>query len=317
MHSQNEKKNTYWGNKRVLITGSTGFIGKHLAQRLEELGATVFGLSRSAEGKNTLRADILNFPSINKFVRDQKISICFHLAAEALVESGQSNPYQTFKSNIDGTLNILESARKNNLKKIVVASTSHVYGDNNPPYIEEYTPKPSRPYETSKTCTDLIAQSYAETFNLPVLIPRFVNTYGPGDLHFNRLIPKTIKSILTNQRLEIWGGGIKRDYLFVDDVVDAYIRLAQLDISKAKGGRIFNFGGGNIISVEELVKKIIAISGKKVNIQKIEDARPLEIKAQYVSSEKALKTLGWKAKVSLDKGLSRTYLWYRDYFAKK
>ena len=158
-------KDSDFKNKRILITGINGFIGKALEKRLSFLGVIVFGISKSSgDGNKILKADVLNYKEIDKFIKDKKIQICYHLAGESLVEEGQSRPFETFKVNIEGTLNILEIARKNNLEKIIIASTAHVYGDNPVPYLEEYTPRPSRPYETSKACTDLLAQSYADSF---------------------------------------------------------------------------------------------------------------------------------------------------------
>ena len=299
-----------WG-KKVLITGITGFVGKVLEKRLESLGATVFGLSRfTNKSDKYLKADILDYPAINKFIKDSKIDMCFHLASESLVEEGQLHPYQTFKINTEGTLNILEIARINNLEKVIIASTSHVYGKNKIPYLESYMPRPTRPYETSKACTDIIAQSYAKSFNLPVLIPRFVNIYGPGDLNFQRLIPKTIKSVLKNSEAKMWGGRAVRDYLFIDDAIDAYILLAKASMKKIGNNRVFNFGGSNIISVENLIKKIIIISGKKVKIIKTDPEREGEIVSQYVSSKKAIRLLGWEPKINLDYGLRQTIAWH-------
>ncbi len=298
-------------NKRILITGITGFVGKALSNRLKSLGSIVYGISRSVNNNPiNLNADILDYSKINKFIKDSGIEICFHLASSSLVEEGQVHPYQTFKINTEGTLNILESARINNLEKVIIASTSHVYGDNSLPYIEKYFTKPSRPYETSKACADVIAQSYAESFNLSVLIPRFVNIYGPGDLNFQRLIPKTIKSVLEGFSPQMWGGKAIRDYLFIDDAVEAYLLLAKVNIDKVGANRIFNFGSGNMISVEELIKKIIKISGKSAKIEKIEDERMGEIKSQYVSWKKASNLLGWKPKISLEDGLRKTLEWY-------
>lgn len=305
-------------NKRILITGITGFVGKALSNRLKLLGAIVYGISRSVHNDPiNLNADILDYPKINKFIKDSDIEICFHLASASLVEEGQTHPYQTFKVNTGGTLNILESARNNNLEKVIIASTSHVYGKNKVPYLESYTPEPTRPYETSKACTDIIAQSYAESFDLPVLIPRFVNIYGPGDLNFQRLIPKTIKSALENSEPKMWGGQAVRDYLFIDDAIDAYIRLATLEMKHVGGNQIFNFGSSNRISVKDLIKKIIKISGKKLEIKKIPQKRQEEIESQYVSSKKAKQVLGWKPKIDLDLGLKKTVAWYSKYLYNK
>ena len=297
--------------KRVLITGITGFVGKALSKRLKSQGANVFGISRSIKNdKKNLKVDILDYSAIDKFIKDSKIDICFHLASTSLVEEGQLHPYQTFKVNTEGTLNILESARNNNLNRIIVASTSHVYGKNKVPYFENYMPRPTRPYETSKACTDIIAQSYATSFNLPVLIPRFVNIYGPGDLNFQRLIPKTIKSILEDVPPKMWGGKAIRDYLFIDDAIDAYLLLAKININKVGSNRVFNFGSSNMISVEDLIKKIIKISGKNCTIKKESIGREGEIASQYVSSKKAARLLGWNPKINLDEGLRKTIAWY-------
>ena len=301
-------------NKRMLITGITGFVGKALSNRLRSLGAKVYGISRSVNNDATnLNVDILNYAKINKFIKDSKIHICFHLASTSLVEEGQLHPYQTFKVNTEGTLNVLESARNNNLEKIIIASTSHVYGRNKTPYLESYMPRPTRPYETSKACMDIVAQSYAKSFDLPVLIPRFVNVYGPGDLNFQRLIPKTIKSVLENSEPEMWGGEAIRDYLFIDDAIEAYLLLAKVNINRVGTNRIFNFGSNNKISVENIINKVIHLSGKKITIEKIDEGRASEIKSQYVSFRKATKVLGWKPRTTLEEGLRKTLRWYEKY----
>ncbi len=300
----------FFKDKKILITGITGFVGTHLAQKLKTLGGEVYGISKHQEGKNIYKANILAYNEIERIVKEREISICYHLAGESLVESGQENPYDTFKINTEGTLNVLEISRKQNMERVIIASTAHVYGKNKLPYYEGYTPKPTRPYETSKACTDLIAQSYADTYNLSVLIPRFVNIYGPGDINYNRLIPKTIKAVFKNDGPEMWGGKAVRDYLFIDDAVDGYIKLAIVDLKKVGKNRIFNFGSGNRISVKDLIEKIIAISGKNLAIKRVPEERVDEIPFQYVSFSKATKLLEWEPHVNLDEGLKITSDWY-------
>lgn len=302
----------YLKNKNILITGITGFIGSSLTRKLSRLGSNVYGTSRTHEKGNTYKIDIQNFDELNQFIKDKKIDICFHLAGESLVESGQKDPHKTFDSNISGTLNILESARKNNLKKVVISSSAHVYGDHTPPCSEIDIPQPSRPYETSKLCIDLIAQSYARTFNLPIFIPRFVNIYGPGDKNLNRLVPATMMTVAKGENPKMWGGGAIRDYLYIGDAVNALISLACANSKAGENGIIFNFGSDNRISVEELIQKIIDVSGNGLKINKVPSSRKNEILRQYVSWKKAKETLGWSPKTTLNKGLKLTYNWYKS-----
>jgi CDP-glucose 4,6-dehydratase len=300
--------------KKILITGVTGFIGRHLRARFENLGASVVGISQSTTAKNIVKGNILYKDLIDDVLVKYKIHQIYHLAGESLVEGGQSAPFQTFKVNIQGTLNILESAREHKLERVIITSTSHVYGRNRIPYYEGYTPKPTRPYETSKACTDLLAQSYADTFKLPVLIPRFVNVYGPGDLNFNRVIPKIMKGVYRDENLRMWGGDARRDYLYIEDAVNALVQMGKYSIAEAMTNRIFNFGSGNVISVKDLLHKILLFTKREIPIERIGNPRPDEIKAQYVSFKKAERILGWSPKVDIDSGLKMTIAWYKEYF---
>lgn len=308
----------FWKDRKVLVTGASGFIGLHLVRKLVQKGANVITLSKS---KNLLVKKITshigkveNFKLLNKLLKTYNIDTIFHLAAQPLVEIGKSTPINTFEVNIKGTWNILEAARQNNVGKIIVASTVHVYGNNpNVPFKEEYFPQPSRPYETSKACADLLAQSFADSYNLPVEIPRFVNIYGPGDFNFSRLIPKVIKSILSGEQPEIWDIGSVRDFLYIDDAINAYLMLAQKKLVDGKRLRVFNFGTGKPIKIYDLVLKIIRLSNKKIKV-KIDnrpEERSNEIKKQYPSVEKARFLLNWYPKISLDEGLVKTFSWYQ------
>lgn len=300
--------------KKVLITGVTGFIGRHLLIKFENLGANVIGISQNHTSEKVVKGNILYKDFIDDIIKKYHIQQVIHLAGESLVEGGQSAPFNTFKVNIQGTLNILESAREHNLERIIITSTSHVYGRNRVPYYEGYTPKPSRPYETSKACTDLLAQSYADTFNLPVLIPRFVNIYGPGDLNFNRIIPKIMKGVYKDAAFNMWGGEARRDYLFIDDAVNAFVSMSRHSILEDMHNRVFNFGSGNVISVKELLQKILVLSKRNVKIHRIDSPRRDEIRTQYVSFKKAEKNLGWRPIIPIDEGLRNTAKWYQEYF---
>lgn len=321
---------SFWENKNVLITGSTGFVGSNLYLALAGKGANVVSfssddLSNSRLIRNTqikkikthIVGSVLDIDLLIGVIKKNKIKFIYHLAAQPLVELGKESPTKTFDINIKGTWNVLEAARVSSVEKIIVASTSHVYGDNpNPPYTEENFPQPSRPYETSKACADLLAQSYADTYFLPVEIPRFVNLYGRGDFNFSRIIPKVINSILEGKSPEVWDVGIMRDFLYIDDAINAYLLLVEKNLPNNKRSRIFNFGSCNPIKIVDLVKKIIEISGRNlgVKILPMPTNRDKEITKQYVSIEKAKKVLGWTPKTTLDEGLRKTLSWYERYF---
>ena len=298
----------FWRNKQVIVTGTSGFVGGHLTSKLISLGATVVGVSRS-HGSSI---DVTNRESLAPLFQ-KRPSAVFHLAGEALVEKGQEAPYDTFRTNLMGTLNILELSRVHHIPRLIIASTAHVYGEGHPPFHEDDPPRPSRPYETSKTATDLLAQSYADSFNLPVVIPRFVNIYGPGDTNFTRLIPKTLQYMLQKKPVPMWGGKAKREYLYIDDAVEAYLMMATLSDAKLERNRIFNFGAGKPITVQALIKTIGKLVDEDIAIVREKEERIGEIIDQYVSWEKASRVLAWKPRVSLDEGLRRTIAWYKEY----
>ena len=314
-----EQKMSFWDGRVVLITGANGFVGSHLVNRLISKKAKVIALSKKEEktlsGTINEIASVEDFDKLNDIVQKNKVNIIFHLAAQPIVEVGQENPLGTFEVNIRGTWNILEAARKNNIQKIVIASTVHVYGDNpKVPFKEEYFPQPSRPYETSKACADLLAQSYADTYDLPVEIPRFANIYGPGDFNFSRLIPKVIRSILKGKEPEVWDIGSVRDFLYIDDAINAYLILAQKQLVGGKRLRVYNFGAGKPIKIYDLVLKIIQLLNKdmKVKTETPPKERFSEIKKQYASIAKAKRELGWYPAVTLEEGLSKTIKWYQE-----
>lgn len=296
----------------MLVTGSSGFIGRHLTVFLRKEGARVLGVSRHPQDEDIERKiDISVQKEVSDLFQEFKPDVCFHLASEALVEHGSHEPYETFRNNILGAVNILEAARNNRISRIVVASTSHVYGKAPLPYHEDDPARPSRPYETSKTCVDLIAQSYADSFNVPVLIPRFVNIYGPGDLNYSRIIPKTMRSVILGKNPVMWGGSAKREYMYIDDAISAYSKLGKITDEQLEKNRIYNVGSGVSISARDIVNKIILLSGKKLRIKRIQEGREEELPEQVVSSDKIRRVMRWKPQVNINEGLRITYEWYK------
>ncbi|WP_330396791.1 GDP-mannose 4,6-dehydratase [Anaeromicrobium sediminis] len=317
----------FWKNKNVFITGATGFLGNHLWKRLVNEGANVTILVRDKlkginiceyKDVNIVYGKIEDVKLIERILGEYEIDTIFHLAAQAIVGVANRNPISTFESNILGTWNILESARRTSLiKRVVVASSDKAYGQQERlPYDENMCLKGKHPYDVSKTCADLISQSYYYTYNLPVCITRCGNLYGEGDFNFNRIIPQTIRSIYYNESPIIRSDGtFVRDYFYVQDAVEAYLLLAKKMDDKSIWGEAFNFSNEIQLNVFELVSKILKIMNS--------DLKPIilnkgknEIKHQYLSANKAKKLLKWSHIYSMDEGLRRTVKWYAEYLSK-
>ncbi len=309
--------------KNILVTGGAGFIGSHLVNRLVEMGNKVVvadnlssGRKENIDKKAKFYKMNIRSPKLSDVLKREKIEIVFHLAAQPIVETAYSSPLETIESNIMGTSNLLEICRSNGkLKSIVVASSDKAYGKSDKlPYTEDSPLRGDHPYEVSKTATDLIAQTYFKTYNLPVVITRFGNTFGPRDFNFSRIIPGVFKSIIKNKKLLIRSDGkMIREYVYVNDVVEGCIKIVQ-NIDKIKG-EAFNFGSKNIFTVIELIKKIEEILNTKVNYKILNIAKN-EIPKQYLDWTRAKTILNWQPKTSFEEGIKQSFNWYKEFFSK-
>lgn len=301
----------FFKDKRILVTGAAGFVGRHLCQRLLELQAHVLGLVRrpiqlSIECE---LGHLEDFPNLERILVERDIELIFHLGAQTLVGAAYRHPLQTFESNIRGTYNLLEAARRCRVQKVLVASSDKAYGISEIlPYREEHPLQGSFPYDVSKSCADLLAQSYAMTYRLPVVITRAANLYGPGDRHLSRLIPGTIDAVLRGLRPRIRGSGeAKRDFLYIADGVEGLLRAMAF----GKPGEAYNFGSGQLYKVLDVVKNILHIM--ESTLEPLIEDRPLaEIHAQCLDSAKASRELHWKANYSLPFGLKETLVSIRN-----
>ena len=320
--------NKFWRNKRVLITGFEGFLGSNLTLKLLNLGADVFGIDILTRRKKTLftaadyknltvfKGDVANYPFVKKILTKNRISVVFHLAAEALVGRCLKNPLRTFSSNIRGTWNVAEASRNSSyVQAIIIASSDKAYGCHKKlPYTEDAPLSGSFPYDVSKSCTDLIAKTYANTYAVPVAITRCGNIFGPGDFNTSRIVVDAILSMIGKRKLIIRSDGkFTRDYVYVDDIVSAYILLAEKLKKCRLEGEAFNFSYERPLSVLQLVKKIYSCTGEKPSYKVLGEAK-YEIKNQYLSSKKARKLLGWKPKYGREDGLGKTINWYKSCF---
>lgn len=292
----------------ILVTGGTGFIGSHVIEKLLQCGyenisstyiiqepKSYFWTNGFEKKVNLVYCDIRDFKKVNQVINDLKVDAVLHLAAQAIVDVAHQNPLETIESNVLGTANVLEVCRqKGDLKAIVVASSDKAYGKSQSlPYKEDHPLKGDHPYDVSKTCTDLLAQTYFKTYKMPITITRFGNVFGPGDCHFDRIIPGIVESIIGNKELKIRSNGkFVREYVFVDDVADAYVTLFEKTMSGTGiHGEAFNFGSDNIMDVLSVVEKSGMVIGQPVKYSVLDNSKN-EIPAQFLDWNKTKEVWG-------------------------
>lgn len=318
----------FWQDRPVLVTGATGLVGAWLTRRLRQAGANVVCLMRDwvpqcelvrsglFEQVKVVRGDIRDRDCLERAIGEYETGTVIHLAAQTIVGIANRNPISTFESNIQGTWNLLEACRRSaGVRSVVIASSDKAYGhQDNLPYGED-TPLAGRhPYDVSKSCADLIAQAYAASFSLPVVVTRCGNFYGGGDLNWNRIVPGTIRSVLRGEPPVVRSDGqYIRDYFYVEDGAAAYMLLAeQLHLRPELAGMAFNFSNECEVTVMDLVNRILHAMDSKLQPLVLNQASN-EIRRQYLSADRARRMLAWSPLFTLDTGIGRTISWYRDF----
>ena len=319
-----------WLDRPTLVTGATGLLGGWLVRDLVNSGADVVCLVRDwapqsefertglGDRVSVVRGDVTDQPLIERVLGEYEIATVFHLAAQTIVGVANRNPVSTFETNIQGTWTVLEAARRSpTVRQILVASSDKAYGAHDQlPYTEDAALHGSHPYDVTKSAADLIAQSYATSYDLPVAVSRCGNLYGGGDLNWNRIVPGTIRSVVRGEAPVIRSDGqFVRDYVYVEDASAAYIRLAEgLAADSGLAGEAFNFSTGTPLTVVDLVQKILDLMDSDL-VPEIRNEVSNEIREQFLSSEKAGRVLDWKPRFGTDAGLKATIEWYRDFLA--
>jgi len=353
----------FWFGKRVLITGGDGFVASHLIKALLDAKAVVVTTMRHSRPINTLnilhdsenapqpdieQSNLLNYQEVRRICDRHQIDTIFHLAATAIVSDAANSPLSTAENNIIPTLNLLEVARVNKIPRIIIASTDKSYGDHSTgdyeriPYQENYALRGLDVYSASKVCADMLAQTFAFQFNMPIIVTRSCNIYGPGDLNFTRLIPRTIMRLFAKKAPVINLGNEKvlREYIYVTDVVRAYMLLAEkieeyygpsgknkpVSGHATYGWPAFNFGSYTKDQTKDLTKcdniqsvsSVINLIAKKTSdIKPITIEKPanfIEIPDQYMDSSK-IKKLGFSTQVSFEEGINTTIEWYKKNYS--
>lgn len=323
-----------WTDRSVLVTGATGLVGSWLCKHLVDEGASVVALVADLDPRSELVRSgaikqvrvvpgVLQDPdAVARVVIGQDVDTVFHLGAQTIVGTAHRDPVATFEANIRGTYLLLDACRRSGgrVGRVVVASSDKAYGTSDVLPYQESTPLHGvQPYEVSKSCTDLLAQSYAATYDLPVAIARCGNIYGGGDLNWSRIVPGTLRSLVRGTTPVIRSDGtLVRDYLHVLDVVAAYLALAGwLDTpaaSRAPGEMAFNFSNEEPRSVLEIYASVCEAYGASVTPEVLGQASD-EIPAQHLDAARARSVLGWKSSVSLAEGLAEAAGWYRTLVA--
>ncbi|KRE99449.1 sugar dehydratase [Paenibacillus sp. Soil766] len=321
------KMKPFWKDRNVFVTGCTGFLGRNLIKELIKSGASITGLMRGkvldsamfqedfCSKINVVHGNLEDLSIIQHALEKNDIDTVFHVAAQSIAGKANRNPLQTFETNIRGTWHVLEACRNHPVKRMIIASSEKSYGDHASLPLDESFPLQGRyPYDVSKSCADLIAQSYFYTYQLPVCMTRFGNIFGGGDLNFNRIIPQTISSVIHHVSPVIRSNGtFVRDYMYVEDAVHAMMRVAEKIEDLGIAGEPFNFSNENPLSISNVVTKIL--NGMDSDLQPIIlNLATNEPQRQYLSAKKARDLLGWKPIFDFDTGLIRTINWYKEYF---
>ena len=312
--------------RSVFVTGAYGLLGSWLVRALLERGADVTVLRRDITNRSALvisgdeskcsvvTGDLCEPGLVERIIGEYECELVFHLAAQTIVPVANRSPLATFETNVRGTWILLEACRAQSVAGVVVAASDKAYGNADQlPYTEDMALRPRYPYDASKAAADLITRSYFHTWGLPVAVTRFANLYGGGDLNRSRLIPESIAAALSGRAPVIRSDGSpERDYLHVDDAVEAYLAIAQSVVEGPGAGLAINAGHGQPVSVLEIVTTICRLAGSDVLPDVRGEGPPIgEIPRQWVDASLIRELTGWTAQIDLESGLAKTIDWYR------
>lgn len=314
-----------WEGRRVLVTGAGGFIGSHLTERLVELGARTRGLvhynamgtwgwldrSPAHDDVEVVAGDICDLDSVREALQD--VEVVFHLAALIAIPYSYTAPESYVRTNITGTLNVLQSARRLGTKRVVHTSTSEVYGRAQTVPIAETHPLTAKsPYAASKVAADKLAESFFCSFDVPVVTVRPFNTFGPRQ-SARAVIPTIITQCLTGDTIRLGNLHPTRDFNYVANTVDGFLAAAAAPEDAL--GQTVNLGSGREVSIGDLAALIANLCGSEAQVEAVaKRQRPTKSEVDRLLADNGLakQLLGWEPKVTLEEGLQRTIDWVRD-----
>ena len=298
---------------KIIVTGGSGFLGTHLIKALVTAGHQVknIDLVPNPDFETTV-ADVKDLVAMKREVIEA--DLVFHLAS--LIEAGDSvqNPGKYLDNNVTGTLNVLEAMRENGIKTLIFSSSAAIYGEPlNTPIKEDDRTLPVNPYGMTKLAMEGLLSSYVASHGMTGVALRYFNLYGPGEHHQpeTHAIPRFIDQIKNDQEVTVWGdGGHLRDYVFIDDIVEAHLMALELSQAQLNKYHYLNLSTGQANSVMEIAQEIELLMNKKANIKHF-DARPGDPRVLTADATKAKQVMGWQAKTSLKEGLKKTVEYFR------
>lgn len=315
----------FFKNKNLLITGANGFVGTAATEYFIQRGAHVIALIKDVNRKSRLRpllreganlsvvwGDIMDRDCLKYCLSKYEVHYVLHLAAQPIVRICHNDPHTAYMTNVIGTLNVLEACRAmvKPPEKVIVMTSDKAYGEHEKlPYVEDAPLYPADSYCTSKACQDMLARSYGVTYDLPTVVVRAGNLYGPGDLNTSRLVPRSILRLLDGMSPVLYSGVAEfvREFIYIDNIISAYDTLFQHGVA----GEAYNVGGTPPQKIVDVITMIRDKINPDIEIDII-DKDFFDLEAQYLDANK-LKALGWQPKVSLSEGIERSIEWYRKY----
>jgi UDP-glucose 4-epimerase len=303
-------------NKKILITGGAGYIGSKLARKLLGMGYRVviiddlsFGNTENIPQEAIFYKEDICSPNIESIFRKENPDVIFHLAASKSVNDSVEKPMEFTKVNILGSVNVVNSAVKCSIKRLIFTSTAGVYGDTfyKNFQTEDQKENPSSPYAWTKLAIEDYLQYINSQESMECIILRFANVYGPGGTSsYKSAVNIFVEKILANESIVVHGSGNQtRDFIFIDDLVDLCSNLAGINLTHNKKSLIFNVSTGNEVTVNEILKKIISHTGKTVSVMYDKTIFSGQ-KRSLLNPDKTRDVLRWQAKVTLDEGVKKT-----------
>ncbi len=319
-----QREREAWQNRRVLVTGADGFVGRWLVQALADRGSEVHALIRAGKAGpsshvfpasvSLVSGDVTDLSGISRLIADARIETIYHLAANNINTGQGISPYAVFETNLRGVYTVLEASRKASVAPLTIIASSREVED----CFQPDRQRKLHPYMTSKAAAELVTKSYGDTFGISTVLVRSDNLYGGGDLNWSRLVPGTVRAILRGEVPIIRSNGLlRRDYVYIEDAVAAYLKIGEHQRVGVPAGGLFRIATGTSTSVLEMVKAIAKAAGKpELEPEILNENRDERVDEPYFP-EMERRILGWETRHTITSGLDQTVKWYREHYGRE